>query len=64
MNEFLVALGLVLAIEGGLYAAFPGAMKRMLLLVMDLPEEQLRIAGLTAAITGVVVVWLVKSVLG
>jgi hypothetical protein len=61
MYELLIAVGLVLALEGALYAGFPGAMKRMMALVQDLPDESLRNAGLAAAVAGVGIVWLVKS---
>jgi uncharacterized protein YjeT (DUF2065 family) len=60
MYELLIAVGLVLALEGALYAGFPGAMKRMMAMVMQLPDESLRNAGLTAAAVGVAIVWLVK----
>ena len=61
MYELLIAVGLVLALEGALYAGFPGAMKRMMVLVQELPDESLRNAGLAAAVAGVGIVWLVKS---
>ena len=35
MNDFIVALGLALAIEGFIYAAFPGEMQRMLETIRD-----------------------------
>lgn len=63
MSEFLIAIGLVLAIEGGLYAVFPGAMKRMMLVVLAQSEEQLRVAGLAGAVLGVGIVWAVKTLL-
>lgn len=63
MFEFLIAVGLVLALEGALYAGFPGAMKRMMAMVLELPDETLRNAGLTAAAAGVGIVWLVKSLM-
>ncbi|HZD25215.1 MAG TPA: DUF2065 domain-containing protein [Alphaproteobacteria bacterium] len=61
MHELLLAAGLVLAIEGALYAAFPGAMKRMLTLALSQPDDALRYAGLAAAVLGVGLVWLVKT---
>ena len=63
MTEFLLAVGLVLAIEGGLYAAFPGAMKRMMVVVMTMPDETLRTAGLGTAAVGVGIVWMVRTLL-
>lgn len=61
MVELLIAVGLVLALEGALYAGFPRAMKRMMAMVLELPDESLRNAGLAAAVAGVVVIWLVKT---
>ncbi len=45
MQELLMALGLLLVLEGGLYALFPAQMKRAMLLVMEQPSEQLRTIG-------------------
>lgn len=61
MNDFLVALGLFLAIEGILYAAFPGFVRQALEMLDMLPEQQLRLAGLLFAAIGVTIVWLVRS---
>ena len=61
MSDLLVALGLVLVIEGVLYAAFPGGMKRTLVQVLDLPDTMLRSVGLAAAFMGLVFVWLVRG---
>jgi uncharacterized protein len=59
--DILTAIGLVLAVEGLLYAAFPGGMKRAMLQIMDMPLEKMRMAGLLAAILGVAIVWLVRG---
>lgn len=61
MTDLLVALGLVLAIEGCIYALFPGAMQRMMASLIELPPEKLRRSGLAAAIVGVFIVWLIRS---
>lgn len=60
MQDVLVAIGLVLVIEGGLYAAFPAAMKRMMLIAISQPAETLRMAGLGGATFGVAIVWFVR----
>ncbi len=62
--EFLMALGLVFVIEGLLYALVPGHLKRMLLSMRELSDDQLRVGGLSAIALGVVIVWLVRSVSG
>ncbi|HMM13815.1 MAG: DUF2065 domain-containing protein [Parvibaculum sp.] len=61
MTELLSALGLVLAIEGALYAAFPGAMRRALASLGTQPDQALRAGGLLALASGVVLVWLVRG---
>ncbi|MEQ8747739.1 DUF2065 domain-containing protein [Pyruvatibacter sp.] len=61
MTDLLVAIGLVLVIEGLAYAAFPNAIRRMLAMVEQTPDASLRMGGLVAAVTGLVIVWLVRS---
>jgi hypothetical protein len=61
VSDFLVALGLVLAIEGTLYAVAPQSLKAMMRTVVDLPDAQLRAAGLAALAVGVLVVWFVRG---
>jgi len=61
MSDFLVAVGLVLAIEGSLYALAPEAMKRMMRSVLGVPEQILRTAGLAAVAAGVLFVWLIRG---
>jgi uncharacterized protein YjeT (DUF2065 family) len=60
MSDFLAALGLVLAIEGILFAAFPLGTKRAMAAALDAPDSRLRIAGLVSALVGVLIVWLVR----
>ncbi len=61
MSDFLVALGLVLAIEGIVFAAFPGLTKRAMTHVLETPDTTLRLVGIASAVVGVVVVWLVRG---
>lgn len=61
MSELLVAIGLVLVIEGLVYAAFPSAMRRMVEEMTRLPDSSLRTAGISALCIGVFIVWLVKG---
>jgi uncharacterized protein YjeT (DUF2065 family) len=61
MDDIFLALGLVLALEGSLYALFPQGMRRALAMALALPSEQLRWTGLFAAVIGVVIVWLVRD---
>mgnify|MGYP003973271849 FL=1 len=61
MTDLLTALALAIALEGALYALFPEAMKKFMVQVLDQPDSMLRRAGLTAAIAGVGLIWLIRS---
>ncbi|MFM9943370.1 MAG: DUF2065 domain-containing protein [Hyphomicrobiaceae bacterium] len=61
MSDLIVALGLVLVIEGLLWAAFPKVGLRMLTSASAMPEQALRIAGALSIALGVLVVWLVRG---
>jgi uncharacterized protein YjeT (DUF2065 family) len=61
MSDLVVALGLVLALEGLLFAASPDTAKRAMMSVLETPESTLRVIGLVSAVVGVVIVWLVRG---
>ena len=61
MSEFLVAIGLVLVIEGIAFAGFPTAVKRLAASAIDSPETSLRIAGIASAVIGLMLIWLVRG---
>ncbi|WP_432287987.1 DUF2065 family protein [Aminobacter sp. BA135] len=61
MRDFIVAMGLVLVIEGLVYGGFPAAAKRMAAQAADMPEAVLRTIGLAALGIGVGIVWLVRG---
>jgi hypothetical protein len=57
----LLAIGLVLMIEGLVYALAPSLVERMLEALRALPEGQRRTLGLASIVLGVILVWLAKS---
>lgn len=61
MSDLIVALGLVLVIEGLLWAAFPRAGVKLLETATATPEHSLRAAGALAVAAGVLIVWLVRG---
>jgi len=61
MTDFLTALGLVLALEGTLYALAPGGMKNMMRAALNMSDQSLRIAGLAGLALGVLLVWFIRG---
>ncbi len=61
MSDFLVALGLLFALEGLTFAAFPEAAKRAMASVIDTPDAILRLVGLLSALFGVAVIWFMRG---
>ena len=57
LETLLAGLGIALAIEGFAYAIAPGGMKRFMRQLQDLPDDQLRQAGLVALFLGAAFVW-------
>ena len=61
MKELVIAFGLLLFIEGILYALFPAKMKNMLKTIEKMEVNQLRTGGLIFALIGFAIVWYYKS---
>ena len=61
MSDLIVALGLVLVIEGLIWAALPQIGKSVLETAAATPPATLRIAGTFAIAIGVGIVWLVRG---
>ncbi|MEP2530848.1 DUF2065 domain-containing protein [Shimia sp.] len=57
----LLAFGLVLIVEGLVYALAPSLVEDLLEALRSLPEGQRRTLGLVALGVGVVFVWVAKS---
>lgn len=56
----LLALGLVLIVEGLVYALAPSFLEQILAALRMLTEEQLRLMGVVAIALGVFFVWCAK----
>ena len=61
MRELVIAFGLLLFIEGILYALFPSKMKNMLKKLDLLKDSQLRSGGLIFAVIGFFIIYYIKS---
>lgn len=61
MSFALLALGLVLVVEGLVLALAPGRIEDALRLIASLGLEQRRMIGLAALAFGVVLVWLARG---
>ena len=61
LPQIVMALGLVLVIEGLLYALVPGQLRAMMVSFQKLSDDQLRTGGVIAMALGVMIVWLVRN---
>ena len=57
----LLAIGLVLIVEGLVYALAPAVVEELLKILRSLPVETRRLIGLGAMAFGVLLVWVAKS---
>ena len=61
MNDLVVGVGLVLVIEGLLWALFPHIAIRLLEFAAELSESGLRMGGAAAVAGGVLMIWLIRG---
>ncbi len=61
MKDLLTALGLLLFIEGLLFAIFPTRIKSMLKSIEGIPPAKLRTAGIFFLLLGFLIVWYIKK---
>lgn len=61
MWDLFTALGLLLAVEGILFAAFPDATRRAMLEAAQSPRDRIRLFGLASAFVGVAILWFVRG---
>jgi len=60
LHDLLVALALVMVIEGVLPFLSPGGMRRMLQVVSEMDDHSLRVGGLISMVLGVITLYLVN----
>jgi uncharacterized protein YjeT (DUF2065 family) len=60
LEKLFLAIGLVLALEGALYALFPTLLRTMLRQLEQVTDSQLRVGGLMALTLGLLLVWLIS----
>ena len=61
MRDLVAALGLALAVEGLLFAAFPDAVRRAMIEAAHTPSDRMRLVGIASAVLGVVIVWAARK---
>ena len=58
MTQFILgSLGMLLIIEGLLYALFPSRMKAMITSMLNMDNDKLKWGGLMSAILGLIMLW-------
>mgnify|MGYP006257579899 FL=1 len=60
VKEFIIAIGLILFIEGLICALFPSKIKNMTKLIEAMPSNNLRILGVVFTVIGFIIIWYIK----
>lgn len=61
MHDIVVAVGLLLVIEGLVYALAPSIIRTMAARLPELSDQDLRLFGVFAVSLGVLLVWLIRG---
>ena len=61
IGTILLAIGLVLVVEGLVYALAPSLVEDLLAAMREMPMETRRMVGLTAVVAGVALVWVAHA---
>jgi uncharacterized protein YjeT (DUF2065 family) len=61
MSDLIVAVGLVLVLEGLIWALAPDQGRRLAAIVSGMEDGALRRAGWTAVAAGALIVWLIRG---
>ncbi len=60
VKEFIIAIGLILFIEGLICALFPSKIKNMSKLIEAMSANNLRILGVVFTVIGFIIIWYIK----
>jgi hypothetical protein len=58
--DFLIGVGILLVLEGLLFAASPAWMRRAMKSALATPDNILRAVGLGSAVAGLILIWFVR----
>jgi uncharacterized protein YjeT (DUF2065 family) len=61
MLDLVAALGLALAVEGILFAAFPDRVRRAMYEAAHTPSDRMRLVCIASAVVGLAIVWAVRQ---
>lgn len=61
MLDLVAALGVALAVEGILFAAFPDGVRRAMYEAAHTPSDRMRLVGIISAAAGIAIVWAVRQ---
>jgi hypothetical protein len=60
VGALITGLGMMLVLEGLLYAGFPGSLRRLASRLPEIGDNTLRIFGIIAMMIGIALIWLVR----
>jgi uncharacterized protein len=58
--DFLIGVGILLVLEGLLFAASPSWMRRAMKSALATPDNILRAVGIGSAVAGLILIWFVR----
>ncbi len=60
LGDFLIGIGVLLVIEGLLFAAAPNWMRQAMRSALVTPDNIMRAAGIGSAVAGLILIWLIR----
>jgi uncharacterized protein YjeT (DUF2065 family) len=58
--DFLIGVGILLVLEGILFAASPAFMRRAMKSALATPDRILRAVGIGSAVAGLILIWFIR----